>query len=178
MEKKNLWNDAAKYGAILALVSIAFTVAQMYLQNGVLSFASLLIYVLLLYYFTKRRATLYGAGENGYGYGQCLKFICCMALFAGILEGGYSIVASNWLFKAQYDELLNKSLAMMSDMGVYQSAQMDEMTTMMRTMYRSPIFMLFSGVLGSVIKGLFYGLFVSAFTKRTPNIFSGNNEQA
>ncbi|MEG1405675.1 MAG: DUF4199 domain-containing protein [Alistipes sp.] len=175
MKKKNLWNEAAKYGAILALVSIAFTVAQMYLQNGVLSFTSLLVYVLLLYYFTKRRVQLYGAGDNGYSYGQCLKFIFCMVLFAGILNGAYQIVASNWLFTEKYDEMLSMSIASMETIGIYNKAQLDLMTSMGQTLYHSPIYLMFAGVLGSVIKGVFFGLFVAAFTSRNPNIFNSNN---
>lgn len=93
MEKKNLWNDAAKYGAIIALASIAFTVVGMYWSNGLLRFVSLVVFITLLYLFTRRRAQRYGGGENGYSYGQCLLFILCMMLFTGILEGAYQIVA-------------------------------------------------------------------------------------
>lgn len=176
MEKKNLWNDAAKYGAIIALVSIAFNVAGMYVKNGFLSFTALVVFVLLLYYFTKRRVVLYGGGENGYSYGQCLLFIFCMMIFSGILEGAYQIVASNWLFTAKYDEMMNQSLAMLSNMGIYNDEQLQLVVSMSKSWLKSPVYLIFSGVLGSIIKGVFFGLFVSAVTKRNPDVFAGSNE--
>ena len=81
MEKKNFWNEAAKYGVIMALVAILFDVLGFYVQNTLLSLLSLVIFVLLLGYFTKRRAERFGA--RGYGYGQCLgichRHVCSSA---------------------------------------------------------------------------------------------------
>ena len=48
MEKKNFWNDAAKYGVIMALVAILFDVLGFYVQNTLLSLLSLVIFVVLL----------------------------------------------------------------------------------------------------------------------------------
>ena len=48
MEKKNFWNEAAKYGVIMALVAILFDVLGFYVQNTLLSLLSLVIFVLLL----------------------------------------------------------------------------------------------------------------------------------
>lgn len=47
MEKKNFWNEAAKYGVIMALVAILFDVLGFYVQNTLLSLLSLVIFVLL-----------------------------------------------------------------------------------------------------------------------------------
>ena len=41
MEKKNFWNEAAKYGVIMALVAILFDVLGFYVQNTLLSLLSL-----------------------------------------------------------------------------------------------------------------------------------------
>ena len=43
MEKKNFWNEAAKYGVIMALVAILFDVLGFYVQNTLLSLLSLVI---------------------------------------------------------------------------------------------------------------------------------------
>lgn len=67
MEKTNLWNDAAKYGAVMALAAILFNVAAMYVQSGWLTLLSLAVFVTLLFLFTRRRASLYGGGPDGYG---------------------------------------------------------------------------------------------------------------
>lgn len=82
MEKKNFWNEAAKYGVIMALVAILFDVLGFYVQNTLLSLLSLVIFVLLLGYFTKRRAERFGA--RGYGYGQCLGFMVSVMLWPGL----------------------------------------------------------------------------------------------
>lgn len=86
MEKKNFWNEAAKYGVIMALVAILFDVLGFYVQNTLLSLLSLVIFVLLLV-------------------------------------------------------------------------------------------QLFSGMLASAIKGGFFGLFIAAFTKRDPDVFSEGTNQ-
>ena len=66
MEKKNFWNEAAKYGVIMALVAILFDVLGFYVQNTLLSLLSLVIFVLLLGYLTKRRAERFGARAVSY----------------------------------------------------------------------------------------------------------------
>ena len=149
MEKKNFWNEAAKYGVIMALVAILFDVLGFYVQNTLLSLLSLVIFVLLLGYLTKRRAERFGA--RGYGYGQCLGFMVSVMLCAGFIEGAFMGVASNWLFAARYEAMMK--------------------------LMRSPLVQLFSGMLASAIKGGFFGLFIAAFTKRDPDVFSEGTNQ-
>ena len=156
MEKKNFWNEAAKYGVIMALVAILFDVLGFYVQNTLLSLLSLVIFVLLLGYLTKRRAERFGA--RGYGYGQCL---------------GFMGVASNWLFAARYEAMIGPSIAMLENTGFYTGDQIE----MMMKLMRSPLVQLFSGMLASAIKGGFFGLFIAAFTKRDPDVFSEGTNQ-
>ena len=157
MEKKNFWNEAAKYGVIMALVAILFDVLGFYVQNTLLSLLSLVIFVLLLGYLTKRRAERFGA--RGYGYGQCL--------------GAFMGVASNWLFAARYEAMIGPSIAMLENTGFYTGDQIE----MMMKLMRSPLVQLFSGMLASAIKGGFFGLFIAAFTKRDPDVFSEGTNQ-
>ena len=98
MEKKNFWNDAAKYGVIMALAAILFDVLGFYVQNTLLSLLALVIFVLLLGYLTKRRVERFGA--RGYSYGQCLGFMVCVKLCARYIEGAFMGVASTWLIAA------------------------------------------------------------------------------
>ena len=93
MEKTNFWNDAAKWGAVMALVQIVFTTAGLFWRSSLLSLVSVAVFVVLLFFFTKRRVLLYGRGENGYGYGQCMKYIFWMMCFSGVLIGAWEIVA-------------------------------------------------------------------------------------
>lgn len=178
MEKKNLWNDAAKYGAIVALADILFSVIAIYVQSGWLTVLSLAVFITLLFLFTRRRAVLYGGGPNGYSYGQCLKFIFCMMLFSGILIGAYQIAATHWLFAARYEAMMDASFSTIANMGIYSDDQLELALGMARRLMYSPIWLIISSMLGQVIKGVFFGLIVSAFTKRDPDVFADGNDRA
>lgn len=164
MEKTNFWNDAAKWGAVMALVQIVFTTAGLFWRSSLLSLVSVVVFVVLLFFFTKRRVLLYGRGENGYGYGQCMKYIFWMMCFSGVLIGAWEIVARNVLFASRYETLLGESLKAMA--SLYSEAQLEMAVSMARTMFFSPIWVVVLSVLGAVVQGCFFGLFVSAFTKR------------
>lgn len=175
MEKVTLRNDAVRYGTFLGIVAIVFAVAGMFWQSGWLSLLSVAVYVTLLYTFTKRHAARYDAAE-GCSYGRCLKFILFMARFEGILAGAYQIVAVNWLFEARYEEIMAQTLAAVEATGIYTRDRMQLVGEMATRMTHSPIWVIASGIFGSLIKGLFFGLFVSAFASRKPEVFSRNNE--
>lgn len=171
MKKNNFWNEAARYGVIMALVAILFDVLGFYVQNRLLSLLSLVVFVLLLGYFTKRRVAEYGA--KGYSYGQCLGFMVCVMLCAGFIEGAFMGVAANWLFVAKYDAMMSQSVGVLESTGFYTG---DQLALIMKWM-RSPLWLIFGGMLGSAVKGGFFGLFIAAFTKRDPDVFSeGTNE--
>ena len=99
-----------------------------------------------------------------------------MALFEGILAGAYQIVAVNWLFEARYEEIMAQTLAAVEATGIYTRDRMQLVGEMATRMTHSPIWLIASGIFGSLIKGLFFGLFVSAFASRKPEVFSRNNE--
>ena len=171
MEKNNFWNDAARYGVIIALAAIVFDTLGFYVQSTLLSLLSFVVFVLLLSYFTRRRVAQYGA--KGYSYGQCLGFMVCVMLCAGFIEGAFMSVAANWLFVAKYDAMMGQSIGILENTGFYTA---DQLALIMKWM-RSPLWLIFGTMLGSAIKGAFFGLFIAAFSKRDPEIFSeGNNE--
>ena len=60
MTKTNFWNDAAKYGAFMAIAQILFSTAGLFWRSPLLSFLSVVVIVLMIYFFTRRRVTLYG----------------------------------------------------------------------------------------------------------------------
>lgn len=170
MEKTNFWNDAAKYGAVMALAAIAVDVLGFYVQSMLLSLLWLVVFVLLLTYFTRRRVAQYGAA--GYSYGRCLGFMVCVMLCAGFLEGAFMGVAANWLFEAKYEAMLAPSIQMLESTGFYTG---DQLTWIMKMM-RSPLWLIVGNMIGSAFKGAFFGLFIAAFTKRDPDLFSESDE--
>lgn len=169
MEKTNFWNDAARYGVIMALVAIVFDTVNLYTQHALLSLVSLVVFVFLLTWFMKLRVMRYGS--NGYGYGRCLGFMVCVMLCAGFIEGAYMSAAANWLFAAKYEAQMSQQIALLESTGFYTA---DQLSLMVR-MLRSPLMLIFSSMVGSAIKGGFFGLFIAAYTRREAQLF-GQNE--
>lgn len=171
MKKQTFWSDASRYGAILGGVEIVFLLVGALLRgNGLLSLLELVVFIYLLYRFTNRRAALYGASE-GYSYGNGLRFILWTSIFAGILCGAYEIVARNWIFPAYYHEQLQQSLVALSQLKL-SNAQLSEVQAMSEKVSFSPIWIVLGDTLGMLLRGLFFGFFVAAFTRREPDIFN------
>lgn len=175
MKQETFWQEASRYGAILGVVEILFLLLGTLLYRNaaaapLLMLVHLVVFIALLYIFTKRRATLYGAKE-GYSYGNGLRFIFFLSIFAGVLCGAYEIVARNWLFSGIYRDQLHQSLAVLSQMNL-SNAQLSEVKQMTETISFSPIWIVVCDVLSMIFRGVFFGLFVAAFTRREPNIFS------
>lgn len=180
MKKETFWREASRCGAILGGVTVLFQLLTMWLQGSVagsiVSLTSTVVTVWLLYHFTKCRSVIYGA-EEGYTYGNGLKFICCMAIFAGIVSGAYEIVARNWLFPDTYREMMNLALGTLAQSKLYATAQLTELKELYQTIMFSPIWIVVSMIIGSIFSCGFFGLFIAAFTKREPNLFEEKSEE-
>lgn len=171
MRKTNFWNDAALCGVYMALLAIAFDIVGFYTQHALLSLVSLVLFVGLLTWCMKLRVARYATPEEGYGYGRCLGFMIAVMLCAGFLEGAFMGVAANWLFAEKYQASISQSVALLESTGFYT----DEMLGMMVRMLRSPLVLILSSMIGSVVKGTFFGLFIAAFTQRAPRPFADDN---
>lgn len=165
MKKTNFWNEAARYGVIMALLAIVFDTVGFYTQHALVSLVSLILFIFLLTMFMKLRVARYGA--DGYSYGQCLGFMVAVMLCAGFIEGAYMSVASNWLFAAKYDAMMSQQVAVLENTGLYTT---DQLVLVARRL-RSPLVLIFSSMIGSAIKGAFFGLFIAAFTRREAQPF-------
>ncbi len=175
--KNKFWNEASRGGAILGLVTMAFSLLGMVLPTSfgfVINLASFVVTLYLLFYFTKRRADQFP--KEGYSYAQCLGFIVAMGIFAGIIAGAYQIVASNFLFPEKYEEMYNTIIATYAQLGTFDNNMMDMMKTLMRSYLFSPIPVLITQVLASIFTYGFYGLFVALGTKREADIFDNTTE--
>lgn len=169
--KNSFWGDAALYGAFLGLAEIVFTTLELSVPFPGLGLLHFAVFVALLVLFTRRRVRLYGSEEAGYSYGECLKYILCMSLFAGVLVGAYTAVAANFFFPEKYQAVVDQALSVLSQSGMYTGEMLRQMQSMMRRMIFSPVWVLFSNVFSYAFKGVFCGLIVAAFTKRTPQLF-------
>ncbi len=173
-ESTKFWNDASNGGIIIGVVAILQSLTAIYTTNGVVSFAFLAAYVAALVVLMRRRVSLYSSEESGYSYGKCVKFILFISIFAGILSGAYEVLAANFFFPEKYSANIEASMAILSNMNMYTTEQMDMMYAMAKSMLTSPIYVILIQVFGMVIKGLFFGLILSAFLSRRGDIFASD----
>ena len=176
MKENKFFEDAARYGAYLGLVEVAFTALRTWKPSSLLSLAEVVVFITLLVVFTKRRAALYGNGEEGYSYGRCLKFIVCMSAFAGVLTGAFAIIASNFLYPEKYHELIDSVVGALAQTGMYAGAMLERVKTIYEQMFFSPLWVVVTNVLSMVLRGLFFGLFVAAYTRREPQMFGDRGD--
>lgn len=175
MEKTRFYEDAARYGGWLGIVEILFTVLGVWKSSGLVSLVHVAVFVTLLAVFTKRRTAMY-AGEDGYSYGKCLKFIVCMSAFAGVLAGAYAIVASNFLYPEKFHEAIDNMVVMLSQTGLYADTMLEQVKGFYEKMFFSPLWVVVVNVLSMVLEGTFFGLFVSAYARREPQMFGPEQE--
>ena len=172
--KSKFYEDAARGGVWLGVAEVLFSAVTMVRPSSLLSLANVAVFVTLLTIFTKRRAARYSA-EEGCTYGQCLKFIICMSAFAGVLRGAYSLAASNFFWPEKYHELIDQTVALVAQTGLYADAMLVRVKELYEMMYFSPLWVVLINVLSMVIEGLFFGLFVAGFARREPNPFGERN---
>lgn len=177
MKNTNFWTDAARCGALLGVAEIAFAVWGMYSSSWIVGLLHFAATVGLLVYFTRCRVALYGTGDEGYGYGACLKYIFFCSLFAGVLLGAYNIVASNFLFPERYHELVDKTVAALAQTGLYGDTMLAQVKGMYDKMFFSPVYVVLTNVLGMAVRGGFFGLFIAAFTRREAPVFGTDDAE-
>lgn len=166
MNQTNFWNDAAKYGAVIGGASAVCSLLGDATGAGFFGLIGLLLY------YTRKRATSRSTREEEYGYGRRLGFIIAMALFVGVINAAYTILASRILFTDKYAELYEQSFALLSKTGLYTG----EMISQMALMVQSPLWITFSSVTGQALLGLLFGLVLAALAQPRQR-FDNNTEE-
>lgn len=180
MVKRSFWQDASYYGAILGLVAVIEQLAIILLPAiaGLSSIAGLVVTIYLMIRFTRQRAALFP--EQGYSYGQSFGLMTAMGIFAGVVVGAFSIVAANWLFPEFFNEQfveMRKLLVESYTKAGLDSKEVEQSIEMIRKMLFSPMWVLFSTVLGSVLGKGFIALFASMAAKREPDVFYSEQDE-
>lgn len=173
MNRINFWHDASKYGALLGAEEIVFLLIGITIPSMWFTLLNIIVFVALLYLFTRERVRRYGGGEEGYGYGQCFRFIVVISLFAGILTGVYEVFARNVFFTDIYRQALDQSMGILTQMRL-PNTDMGTVREMTQQAMFSPLWILFGNVFAMLIKGGFFGLFVAAFVRRSPSPFASD----
>ena len=172
MNQTNFWNDAAKYGAVIGGASAVCSLLGDATGAGFFGLIGLALYIGPLLYYTRKRATSRSTREEEYGYGRRLGFIVAMALFVGVINAAYTILASRILFTDKYAELYEQSFALLSKTGLYTG----EMISQMALMVQSPLWITFSSVAGQALLGLLFGLVLAALAQPRQR-FDNNTEE-
>ena len=162
MNQTNFWNDAAKYGAVIGGASAVCSLLGDATGAGFFGLIGLALYIGLLLYYTRKRATSRSTREEEYGYGRRLGFI----------NTAYTILASRILFTDKYAELYEQSFALLSKTGLYTG----EMISQMALMVQSPLWITFSSVTGQALLGLLFGLVLAALAQPRQR-FDNNTEE-
>ncbi len=175
MKQSTFWSDASRCGAVIGLVNIALSALSMLMPklSFILGLANMVITIYLLFYYSRRRAQLFS--QEGFSYGQALGFMLATGIFLGILTGAYQIVATNWLFPAQFEKTFDEMLMAISQVGV-SGAELDEMMEMYRSMIFSPLPSLLTNIFSGVLTAGFYGLFIAIGVKREPDLFDAEED--
>lgn len=176
MKQTAFWREASQGGAVIGLVGVAFSAVSLLLPKtaGILGIVNMAIVIYLLFWFTRRRALQFQ--QEGFSYGQALGFIVAMSIFVGIITGAYQIVASNWLFTAQYEQMYEQMLSAFAQAGI-NGDEAELISSMYRSMIFSPMPALLWSIFGSVVGNGFYGLFVAIAAKREPELFDEADEE-
>ena len=164
MNQTNFWNDAAKYGAVIGGASAVCSLLGDATGAGFFGLIGLALYIGLLLYYTRKRATSRSTREEEYGYGR--------RFFVGVINAAYTILASRILFTDKYAELYEQSFALLSKTGLYTG----EMISQMALMVQSPLWITFSSVTGQALLGLLFGLVLAALAQPRQR-FDNNTEE-
>lgn len=164
MNQTNFWNDAAKCGAVIGGSWAACSLLSDATGLGVFGLIGFALYLWLLIRYARRRATALSTPDEEYGYGKRLGFIVAMALFVGIINAAYTILASRILFTAKYAAVYEQTFAVLAKSGFYTN----EMIAQMNRMVQSPATITLSTILGQLLLGLLFGLVLAAIAQPRP----------
>ncbi|MBR2050040.1 MAG: DUF4199 domain-containing protein [Rikenellaceae bacterium] len=157
-------------GAVIGAVSVALDLLQVCCPFAGIGFIGFAAMVGLIWYYARGYAQ--SCGSAGCSYGQVLGFIVVSMVFAGVLYGAVKAVAVNTFAEEEFRILLDKSMDMIKQMGIYSKAQIKQMNGMMDTIQFNPIFIVISSVFSMVFNGVLYGLVIAAFTRREADPFA------
>ena len=182
--KSDFAKDAATAGLIIGLIKFGFNAIAPIFNLDIesssdVTWISVVVLILGIYYFGKKRADK--RGDLGNTYGEAFGFTLVSMFYAGIITGlgSYFLNAhiapeyfeKHWEFvTAQVESYFESSSQPIPDNFV-------EALDMGIELMRSPIAMVFSGVFDMMFNGGAVGLFISPFLKRSINPFIEKNEE-
>lgn len=191
MVKSNFWNEACKYGAIIGLaMSVAYIIEQSFMLSGKLPLmmAMALVwviasvgYIVMLYYFTKRRRAAC-APEEGFSFGQGFGFLIAMVLLAALIKGVIEFLYRSVLigYSEYMDRYINAMTQAISGGGVPASMEgfyaqtFEQMQSMPEPSILATVW---SAIFGNLLVGGLLSLILAAVLARAPRPFGPQSEE-
>ncbi|MFI3314285.1 MAG: DUF4199 domain-containing protein [Rikenellaceae bacterium] len=173
MEKdiiKNIRNkESAKGGLVLGLmfyltILIEYLGVESDLATQILNFASIIAYVLVIQFYTKRYAMIRGA--RGTSFATAYGFILLTAAFAGVIYGCLYYIQTNLIDPGYYQQLQRQ---MIIDNPNLSNELKDEAIKVLESGDLGPVTVILSSVISTVFTCAFFGLVVAVFAKRAPD---------
>ena len=167
-ENRSIWKETLKYGIILGLISIVFSVlTYMFDLTGKtwVIWPSLIITIVVLYLLLRSyRDTI----NNGYiTYGKSVGAGVIMNLYSAILSAIYIYI----LFRFLDPGLVDKQLALAEDKLIARGVPEGSIDSALQIQakFMKPWFASFMSIITSVFYGLILSLIVSIFVKKEGN---------
>lgn len=176
-KRKEFWLEALKGGTLIGLVSVAFALLMRGASDNAglataLNYGVTVVNVFLAVGCLRRFAMRFSRAE-GFSYGKGVGFVVAMMAFAGILNGLYSSIMSNFFIREEVLGAVDVIMAQLQDM--LPGENFEQTYDLMRASVTNPLFLTLSSVLSNSFLGLLIGLIVSAITRRQPDVFAEDN---
>ncbi len=176
MKNTGFWRNAAVCGAIIGAVDAVITVfiIGFNLQGHHIGLLEFLLFLFLVWYFTRRYAV--SRGDRGCPYADCLGYIAAMMLFAGAVYGIIYAISVATFLGEQTAMAIEQSIEQVEQLGLYTSPQLKQSKSIMTFLMTNPFAIFITSTLSLIFRGVFFGLFISLLTKRPENIFADEQQ--
>lgn len=188
MTKFKFWNEVCKYGAIIGLImSIAFVVEQYLMLSGRFTMMGLawiiaaVIYITLLYRFTRRRREQYDS-EAGFPFAHGLGFILALILSSALIKGVVEyLYRSVFVGYSEYIDKYTSALLQAAEQGGVPASMEGIFAEALRAVQEaaepSILATVWASVWGNLIVGLILGLILAGILARAPRPFGPQSEE-
>lgn len=193
MKNNNLWNEAAKYGAIVGAILSASYLFELWMMlsgktsNYAIMGLEWLLVVIVHYYllhrFTRQRSMLYSATE-GFTFGQGYGYLMAISAFAGIINGVVQFVTLHLIvgYSNYVDGYISAIQSIVSEGGGVPASMEGILAQSIQDLQMAPtpsiLSTIWGGVLVSLLFGAVFGLIIGGVLSRAPKPFEEqNNEQ-
>ncbi len=167
--KSNFLKHAATYGLYIGLALIVLSLVDyllgFYGQNklfGLLQYAVMIggiLWATMQYRNTEEM--------GGYlSYGQSLSYGVMLSLCFGLVSSIFAVLLMTVIDPGYMEKLMDVSRAALLEEGSLTEEQVEMSITMMEKFTGNPLFVFFSGLIGSVLIGTLVSLVTSIFTKK------------